>query len=110
MKNTKLLLTIYFLMLIICSVTFTVFYILGNKTRTGYLSNFLFDSDHINKTLKLNGLDSEKTKKLFTINGKLDNEALTNYIFTNKSITNYSYGLKVGYYSKVFKHSDLYGV
>ncbi|AEM23458.1 hypothetical protein Bint_2864 [Brachyspira intermedia PWS/A] len=83
---------------------------MGNKTRIGYISEFIFDNFHINKTLKLNGFDTENTKKLFTINGKLDNEALTNYIFTNESITNYSYGFKVGYYSKVFRHSDIYAV
>ncbi|WP_181292032.1 hypothetical protein, partial [Brachyspira hampsonii] len=55
-------------------------------------------------------LNLEETKNLFTVDNILDNDALTNYIFTNKAITNYSYGFKIGYYSKIFKHSDLYGV
>ena len=42
--------------------------------------------------------------------GNLDEEGIKNYIFTNESITNYSYGFKVQYYDKVFRHSDIYNV
>ena len=107
MKNKKLFL-IYILFLIICLIALISFPILGNKKRIYYLSDFKFDETHINKTLELNGFDIEKTKKLFTIDNILNNNALTNYIFTNKNITNYSYGFKVKYDNKEFKTSNIY--
>ncbi|MEI0539276.1 glycosyltransferase family 87 protein [Brachyspira pulli] len=110
MKNNKLFFTIYFSLLIICIITFIILYMLAGKERVGYLSQFIFDDYHINRTLESNGLNIDEVKKTFTIDNTLNNEALINYIFTNESITNYSYGFKVGYYSKVFKNSDLYGV
>ena len=110
MKNKKLFFIIYISFLIICVIALIAFSILGNKTRIGYLGEFKFDETHINKTLELNGFDIEKTKKLFTIDNILNNDALTNYIFTNENITNYSYGFRIKYYSKVFRNSDIYGV
>ncbi|EKV58037.1 hypothetical protein A966_01918 [Brachyspira hampsonii 30446] len=107
MKNNKLFFLIYFSLLIICIITFIILYILGAKERVGYLYNFTFD---INRTLELNGLNVEETKKIFTTDDKLDNDAIINYIFTNEAITNYRYGFKIGYYSKIFKHSDIYVV
>ena len=106
MKNNKLFLSI----LIIFIAALIILIALGYKTRIGYLTEFKFDEYHINRTLELNGLNIDEVKKTFTIDNTLNNEALINYIFTNEAITNYSYGYKVGYYSKVFKHSDLYGV
>ena len=35
---------------------------------------------------------------------------MKNFIFTNEYITNHSYGFKMQYYNKVFRHSDIYGV
>ena len=110
MKNKKLFSIIYISFLIICLIALITFSILGNKTRIGYLGEFKFDETHINKTLELNGFDIEETKKLFTIDNILNNDALTNYIFTNEAITNYSYGFRIKYYSKVFRNSDIYGV
>ena len=107
MKNNKLFLKIYIVLLAITIVTLITLSVLGNKTRIGYLSNF---SLNINQTLYLNNLNAENIKKLFTIGHTLDNEALINYVFTNKNITNYSYDFKMQYYSKIFKHSDIYGV
>ncbi|PTY39091.1 hypothetical protein [Brachyspira hampsonii] len=107
MKNNNLFFKIYFSLLLICIITFIILYILGPKERVGYLYNFTFD---INRTLELNGLNVGETKKIFTTDDKLDNDAIVNYIFTNEAITNYRYGFKMGYYSKIFKHSDLYGV
>lgn len=106
MKNNKLFLSI----LIIFIAALIILIALGYKTRIGYLTEFKFDEYHINRTLELNGLNIDEVKKTFTIDNTLNNESLINYIFTNEAITNYSYGYKVGYYSKVFKHSDLYGV
>lgn len=96
--------------IIIYTLALIILSILGNKTRKGYLSEFKFDEIHINQTLELNNLDIEETKKLFTIDNQLDNNALINYIFTNEAITNYNYGFKLKYYSKIFRHSDIYGV
>lgn len=110
MKNNKLFIITYFSLLIVFFITFIVLYMSANITRIGYLSNFSFEGYHIDRTLDLNGFNVEEIKKLFTIDGKLDTDSLTNYIFTNETITNYSYGFKIGYYSKVFKNSDLYGV
>ena len=110
MKNNKLFIITYFSLLIVFFITYIFLYMSANITRIGYLSNFSFEGYHIDRTLALNGFNVEEIKKLFTIDGKLDTDSLTNYIFTNETITNYSYGFKIGYYSKVFKNSDLYGV
>ena len=40
----------------------------------------------------------------------LSNEDVSKYILKNEEITNYIYNFKIGYYSKIFKHSDIYGV
>ncbi|MEI0551512.1 hypothetical protein R4K89_14535 [Brachyspira intermedia] len=110
MKNNKLLLKIYLSLLIIFIITLIILAVLGNKTRIGYLTEFTFDEYHINRTLELNGLNIDETKKLFISNNQLNNEALINYIFTNEAVTNYSYGFRIKYYSKVFRNSDIYGV
>ena len=98
---------------IICVVLiifmFSLFF-LGNVSRKGYLSEFKFDDNNINKTLELNGIDINETKKLFVVNDKFDNDALINYIFTNTTITNYNYSFRLKYYSKFFRNSDIYGV
>ena len=108
MKNNKLFFKIYIPLLIIISSAAIVFSVLGNKPRIGYLSEFKFDISHINRTLELNNLSY--IKELFTKDRILDEEGIKNYIFTNESITNYSYGFKVQYYDKVFRHSDIYNV
>ena len=97
-------------MLSICILFLIIFSLLGIIKRTGYLSDFKFDLENINTTLELNGINIEETKRLFTVDNVLDNDALINYIFTNKSITNYSYSFRIQYYSKVFRNSDLYNV
>ncbi|MDO6994482.1 DUF2029 domain-containing protein, partial [Brachyspira innocens] len=109
MKNKKLFFIIYISFLIICLIALITFSILGNKKRICYLGDFKFDENHINKTLELNGFDIDETKKLFTIDNILNNDALTNYIFTNENITNYSYGFKIKYYNNLFRNSDIYG-
>ena len=110
MKNKKLFLKIGIALIGIYIIFLISFSILGRITRVGYLSEFKFDENHINKTLELNGFNVDETRKLFIVNSILDNDALTNYIFTNKSITNYSYGCRIKYYSKIFGNSDIYGV
>ncbi|AGA66889.1 hypothetical protein BPP43_08470 [Brachyspira pilosicoli P43/6/78] len=107
MKNKKLFITIYSILIIIVFISVVLLNILGKKERIGYLSEFKLNID---KTLQINGLDIEETKKLFDLNDKLDVSSITNYIFTNNSITNYSYDFRIKYYSKVFRNSDIYGV
>ena len=107
MKNKKLFITIYSIFVIIVFISVLLLNILGKKERIGYLSEFKLNID---KTLQINGLDIEETKKLFEINDKLDVSSITNYIFTNNSITNYSYDFRIKYYSKVFRNSDIYEV
>ena len=108
MKNNKFLFKIYLSLIIISAVSIIALSILGRKARIGYLSEFKFDISHINRTLELNNLSY--IKELFTKDRILDEEGIKNYIFTNESITNYSYGFKVQYYDKVFRHSDIYNV
>ena len=105
MKNNKLLI----LLIIILSISIILFYILGSKTRIGYLGGLKFDDYHINITLELNNLSHIK-EQFINNEGKLDEESIKNYIFTNENITNYSYGFKMQYYDKIFRHSDIYGV
>ncbi|MEI0842785.1 hypothetical protein R4M06_02365 [Brachyspira pilosicoli] len=107
MKNKKLFITIYSIFVIIVFISVLLLNILGKKERIGYLSEFKLNID---KTLQINGLDIEETKKLFDLNDKLDISSITNYIFTNNSITNYSYDFRIKYYSKVFRNSDIYEV
>lgn len=111
MKNNKLFTRIYLSLLIIFIIILTCLVVLGNKSRIGYLGEFKFDDNHINKTLELNGYNIIDIKKdLAIIDNKLNNDDIINYIFTNKSITNYSYGFRIKYYSKVFRNNDIYGV
>ena len=105
MKNKKLLIGIIIVAILILSIIILAF--LGKKERIGYLSDFNLKIDN---TLKINGLDIDEIKQLFTVDNKLDEDAIINYISTNKSITNYSYSFKVKYYSKIFRNSDIYGV
>ena len=105
MINKKILFNIYISILSIYILFLIIFFILGNKPRIGYLSDFNLNID---RTLELNGLDINETKKTLSINNKLDE--ITNYIFTNRSITNYSYGFRIKYYSKIFRNSDIYRV
>ncbi|WP_288694860.1 hypothetical protein [uncultured Brachyspira sp.] len=107
MKNNKLFITIYSIFVIIVFISVLLLNILGKKERIGYLSEFKLNID---ETLQINGLDIEETKKLFDLNDKLDVSSITNYIFTNSAITNYSYDFRIKYYSKVFRNSDIYGV
>ncbi len=109
MKN-KNIFKIYFILLVICIFSLTILFIFGNKSRKGYLSNFVFNEEHINKTLELNGFNISETKNLFIKTGQLDNDALINYVFTNEAIRSYSYGFRIKYYSKIFRNSDIYGV
>ncbi|TXJ36348.1 hypothetical protein [Brachyspira pilosicoli] len=108
MKKKYLLLKIYLSLLILCIITLIVFSLLGKKTRVGYISEFKFDELHINRTLEINNL--ENIKNNFYKDNVLDDKAITEYIYTNKSITKYSYGFKMQYYDKIFRHSDIYNV
>ena len=110
MKNKKLFLGIYVLLVIIIFISIIVLSILGKKERVGYLSEFNINVD---KTLELNNYNKikiEETKDLFTIDNELNHDAITNYILTNEAITTYSYDFRIKYYSKIFRNSDIYGV
>ncbi|ASJ22755.1 hypothetical protein BHAMNSH16_03355 [Brachyspira hampsonii] len=103
-KKYRKLLLIYFIIYIF--ILFSLF-ILGKVSRVGYLSDISINTDD---TLRLNNINIETTKKLFSSNDKSDYSSLTNYIFTNNSITNYLYNFRISYYDKVFRNSDIYGV
>lgn len=107
MKNKNLFNKILLSMGIIFIIAIFILFVLGRINREGYLSELSINTDN---TLKLNNLDIESTKKLFYINNELDYSLLTNYIFTNSNISNYSYNFRISYYSKVFRNSDIYGV
>lgn len=107
MKNKKLFLIIYVLFVVVLAVSIIVLSFLGKKERVGYLSDFKLNID---KTLEINGLDINEIKQLFTIDEKLDEVSITNYIITNTTITNYNYYFRIKYYDKVFRNSDIYGV
>ncbi|WIH84843.1 hypothetical protein NEI03_06470 [Brachyspira pilosicoli] len=107
MKNKKLFLIIYVLFVVVLVVSIIVLSFLGKKERVGYLSDFKLNID---KTLEINGLDINEIKQLFTIDEKLDEVSITNYIITNTTITNYNYDFRIKYYDKVFRNSDIYGV
>ena len=101
----KVFYKIYALFIIILIISLITLAFLGSNKRIGYLSDFNLNID---KTLELNGLTHIKYN--YIINNKLDEESLKNYIITNESINEYSYGYRVKYYSKVFRNSDVYGV
>ena len=104
-KNKNLFLKIYILFLIITIITLIILQILGSKNRIGYLADFNLEID---RTLELNNLND--IRKDFTVDGKLDEESIKNYLLTNENITNYVYQFRIRYYDRVFRNSDIYGV
>ena len=104
MKNKNLFFKIYIVFIVILGVSIIVLSFLGKKERIGYLSEFKIN---IEKTIELNDyIDIEE----FTIDNKLNYDAITNYILTNESISIYSYDFRIKYYDKVFRNSDIYDV
>ena len=103
--NKNLFLKIYIPFVIIISVALIILQILGSKNRIGYLTDFKLN---VYKTLELNNLNDIREE--FTIDGKLDEENIKNYLLTNENITNYIYQFRIRYYDKVFRNSDIYGV
>ena len=104
-KNKKLFLKIYIPFVIIISVALIILQILGSKNRVGYLTDF-----NLNIERMLNLYDLENIIEDFTVDGKLDEESIKNYLLTNENITNYIYHFRIRYYDKVFRNSDIYGV
>ena len=104
-KNKKLFLKIYIPFVIITIIALIVLQFLGSKNRVGYLTDFNLEID---RTLELNNLND--IRKDFTVDGKLDEENIKNYLLTNENITNYIYHFRIRYYDKVFRNSDIYGV
>ncbi|MBW5392439.1 hypothetical protein E6A49_06930, partial [Brachyspira pilosicoli] len=86
MKTKEILIKIFIVFSFVIIISIAVLGLLGIKERVGFLSDFNLNID---KTLYINGLDINETKKLFTLDDKLDYNSITNYIFTNDSITNY---------------------
>lgn len=104
MKNKKILLKIYIIFASVIMASIIILALLGKKERIGYLSEFKIN---IEKTIELNDyIDIEE----FTIDNKLNYDAITNYILTNESISIYSYDFRIKYYDKVFRNSDIYDV
>ena len=104
-KNKKLFLKIYIPFVIIISIALIVLQNLGSKNRVGYLTDFNLEID---RTLELNNLND--IRKDFTVDGKLDEESIKNYLLTNENITNYVHHFRIRYYDKVFRNNDIYGV
>ena len=104
-KNKNLFLKIYILFVIIISIALIILQILGSKKRVGYLTEFNLNID---RTLELNNLND--IRKDFTVDGKLDEENIKNYLLTNENITNYIYHFRIRYYDKTFRNNDIYGV
>ena len=104
-KNKKLFLKIYILFVIIISIALIVLQILGSKKRVGYLTDF-----NLNIERMLNLYDLENIIEDFTVDGKLDEENIKNYLLTNENITNYIYHFRIRYYDKTFRNNDIYGV
>lgn len=98
MKNKKIFIRIYVLLLLICIIFVITASLLGSKTRIGYLSGFELN---VESTLKYNNLYNAY---VYNIDDK------ENYIFTNNNITNYFYNFRISYYDKVFRNSDIYAV
>ena len=107
MKNKKLFFKIYIPFVIITIIFFVALSVFGNKTRVGYLQPMFF-IQNMEETLRLNNLENIETN--FIIDKELDEEKWKNYLLTNEAINIYSYGIKMGYYDKVFRHSDIYDV
>ena len=104
-KNKNLFLKIYILFVIIISIALIILQILGSKNRIGYLTDF-----NLNIERMLNLYDLENIIEDFTVDGKLDEESVKNYLLTNENITNYIYHFRIRYYDKVFRNNDIYGV
>ena len=104
-KNKNLFLKIYIPFVIITVVILIVLQILGSKKRIGYLTDFNLN---IERTLELNNLTN--INESFTIDRKLDEERLKNYLLTNENITNYVYHFRIRYYDKIFRNNDIYEV
>ena len=104
MKHKNLFLKIYIPFVIVTIIALIVLQILGSKKRIGYLTDFNLN---IERTLELNKTNINES---FTIDGKLDEESIKNYLLTNENITNYVYQFRIRYYDKVFRNSDIYGV
>ena len=105
MKHKNLFLKIYIPFVIITVIALIILQILGSKKRNCCLTDFNLN---IYRTLELNNL--KDIGKDFTINGKLDEESVRNYLLTNKNIKNYVYQFRIRYYDKVFRNSNIYGV
>ena len=105
MKHKNLFLKIYISFVIITIIALIVLQILGSKKRIGYLTDFNLEID---RTLELNNLND--IRKDFTVDGKLDEESIKNYLLTNENITNYVHHFRIRYYDKVFRNNDIYGV
>ena len=104
-KNKNLFLKIYIPFVIIISITLIILQILGSKKRVGYLTDF-----NLNIERMLNLYELENIIEDFTVDGKLDEENIKNYLLTNENITNYIYHFRIRYYDKTFRNNDIYGV
>lgn len=100
MKTKSLFFKIYIPFVIILTIAIIILSKLGGKIRAGYLDEIKLN---INETLQLNNLES-------IVENFNNEDELKNYLLNNENITNYSYAFKMGYYEKVFRHSDIYKV
>ncbi len=89
---------IYFLIIIIIMI-FIISY-LGKIKRIGYLSDFRLDN---NLTLQLNNITN-----INVLTNSLDFKS--SFIETNAAISMYSYIFRINYYTKIFRHNDIFDV
>ena len=104
-KSKNLFLKIYIPFVIVTIIALVVLQILGSKNRVGYLTDF-----NLNIERMLNLYDLENIIEDFTVDGKLDEESIKNYLLTNDNITNYVHHFRIRYYDKTFRNNDIYGV
>ena len=98
----KFLIKVYLFIIILSLALFFTFFVLGNVERTGYLSGITLN---VYETLRNNSISYTNS---FKINKQ--GKDMEEYVLTNNSINSYIYNVRVSYYSKVFRNSDIYGV
>ncbi|WP_038375301.1 hypothetical protein [Brachyspira alvinipulli] len=100
-NNTTLFFKIYIIIIIVCILVLSIFSILGNISRQGYISNFVIDRYN---TFNINDTNDYEKLKYFT------DENFQEYLYTNEVLTNHYYNCRILYYDKIFKNNDIYDV
>lgn len=106
MRVKKIILTSCLSIAVITIISLILLAVLAGRERVGYIGELKLD---LNETILLNAID--KDINIYKENNyNLQDKDIEKYIFNNFDISNFVYRFKFGYYNKVFKHSDIYGV